>query len=428
MANQAIIEQLDLNDLLYLQSTDASVSLNKQLRKFYPEKTTFQNNEKIMFRLHGRQFIDMKNSSLRFKVRFTGSNVRAGRKDVGESPIAGSGSILNIFSRSRCISSTGKCISDVDNHNMLQRMSARLYRGENHSSVMGGVYGLNGADGNMDNWSDGVLYEFVVPMRMVNPFWNNSQLLPPQIAENLQVELFLENLVRCGVVDGTLTKYEVLNPELIADVYLVSPSIDSAVASMSNERMVYEYEDFVQIESTMSIDSGDLNLPLTYPLSNALEAFVTIRKVSVANVATADSFDTVPIGMGGSGGRAVSDNDQLVWRIGQLQLPQARMLGGPQIYNMLLNGRGQLECNKNTDFQIKRSNFDDAGNSGKSWALYFANLRRSNLFNNSGREVSNQQSLVAEIKIATPSNNIVDMFCKYVGRIVINDNFLTVES
>lgn len=413
-SNQIIVESLDLNDLLYLQGTDASVADNRQQRKFFPEKTLFRNNEKILFRLHGRQFIDMKNSSLRFQVRFNGSNVSAGTGDY-------SGSILNIFKRSRMISSTGKSISDVNNHNMLARMSARLYRGNEANSVLGGTYGLQGSDNAVTTWVDGTTYEFVVPMRLVSPFWDNEQLLPPQIAEGLQVELFLENLIRCGVVVGTLTNYEVLNPELICDVIQVNPSIDAAVASMSSQKMVYEYKDFVQIETTMSIDSGDLNMPLTYPLSNALECFVTVRPVASANLKTADSFLTTPINM-----TVPSTNDQLVWRIGQIQLPQARILGGPQIYNFLLNGRNQLSSNTVTDFSIKRTNF--LASTGEAWGVYFVNLRRSNLFDNSGREVSNQQSLVAEIKTAGTANNICDMFTKYSGRIVIEKNILKVES
>jgi len=422
--SQQLIDQLDLNDLMYLQGTDASVSENKVLRKFYPEKTSFQNGEKILFRLHGRQFLDMCNSSLRFRVRFTGATVTAGPDNAPADPPTGSGSILNIFRRSRTISSTGVSISDVDNHNMLQRMATRLYRGESHNSVLGGVYGLNGSDSTVTKWQNGELYEFVVPMRMLNPFWENKQLLPPQITEGLSFELFTESLTRVGISSG-LTKYEILNPELIADVYNVTPAIDSAVASMSNQRLVYEYKDWVQIESTMSVNSSSVALPMTYPLSNALEAFVTVRDVANANASGEDSFVTVPIGMGGNAGNAVSDSDQLVWRVGQIQLPQARMLGGPEIYNFLLNARNQIQSNTVTDFSLKRTNFDQGS---KSWACYFVNLRRSNLFDNSGREVSNQQSLVAEIKINTPINAILDFFCCYVGRVVINDNFLTVEA
>lgn len=411
-SNKVIVESLDLNDLMYLQGTDASVADGRSLRKMFPEKTVFQNGEKILFRLHGRQFIDMKNSALRFTVKFTGSNVFAGVDTY-------SGSILNIFRRSRIISATGKSISDVNNHNMLARMSARLYRGNQYNDTLGAIMGLKGA-GAYDTWANGNKYEFVVPMRLVSPFWDNCQLLPPQISEGLQVELFLEDLIRCGKSDGSLTKYEVLNPELICDVIQVNPAIDSAVASMSSQKMVYEYHDFVQIESTMSIDSGDLHLPLTYPLSNALEAFVTIRPATLANAADKDSFSTTNITTNPS-----NVNDQLVWRSGSIQLPQARALGGAQIYNILLNAKGSLSNNHSMNFSLKRSNFDASGES--AWGVYFVNLRRSNLFDNSGREVSNQQSLVAEIKTAGTANNIVDMYAKYVARIVIEKNILHVE-
>ena len=411
-----LIEQLDLNNLLYLQGTDASVAMNKQLRKFYPEKNVFQNDEKILFRLHGRQFIDMKCSSLKFTITFTGDTVLAGIGNL-------SGSILNIFKRCRILTSTGKSISDLDNLNLFNRMSQKLYRGTLHSDVIGGSYGLNGITGSEDQWSTGVPYTFIVPMRFLSPYWDNEQLCPPQIAENMSVELFLENTTRCGrQATGTLTSYSVTNPEIIADVILVTPAIDSAVSSMSNQRMVYEYKDFVQIESTMSVNAGDLSLPLTYPLSNALECWTTIRKVSNVNGKTSDSFHTTPIGTKTT---TLSSDDQFVMRIGSIQLPQARIIGGTEMYNMLLNGRNQLQSNTNTNFNLTIRDFEDITN---PWGVYFANLRRSNLFDNSGREVSNQQNLVAEIKIKTPANNIVNMFCQYVGRVVINDNYLTIES
>ncbi|MHA2051887.1 MAG: hypothetical protein ACW986_19945 [Promethearchaeota archaeon] len=411
-----LIEQLDLNNLLYLQGTDASVAMQRSLRKFYPEKNIFQNDEKILFRLHGRQFIDMKCSSLKFTITFNKATT-AGLPGGAENLF--SGSIYNIFKRCRILTSTGKSISDLDNLNLFNRMSSRLYRGGHHNNIIGSTYGLNGSGGSEDDWVADTPYTFVIPMRFLSPFWDNEQLCPPQIAENMSVELFLENTTRCGVSAGgdPLTSYSVTNPEIIADVILVTPAIDSAVSSMSNQRMVYEYKDFVQIESTMSVNAGDLALPLTYPLSNALECFTTIRTVANVNSPNTDSFETTGINT-----TVPSTDDQFVMRIGSIQLPQARIIGGPEIYNMLLNGRNQLQSNVNTDFDLRRDNL------GGKWGVYFANLRRSNLFDNSGREVSNQQNLVAEIKIANPANNIVNMYACYIGRVVINDNYLTIES
>lgn len=419
-----LVEQLDLNDLLYVQGTDASVAENRQLRKFYPEKNIFQNDEKILFRIHGRQFIDSKNSALRFKIVFTTTqNVKAGQALY-------SGSIYNIFSRCRVISSTGKCISDLHNLNLWNRMSSRIYRGVLHNSTIAPIYGVNGreAAGSEDLWEDGKEYEFIIPLRFLSPFLDCPQLVPPQIAENLQIELFLENTIRCGktLLAGTISKYEVFNPELILDTYLVTPAIDSAVMSMSNQKMVYEFYDWVQVEGNASVNSGEINLALTYPLSNCLECFTTIRSVAIVNDKNKDSFATKPIGLKAG---SVSDDDQFVMRVGQLQLPQQRCIGGPEIYNMLVNGRKQLECSINADFDLPRIRFQlDIAGDDTAWACYFANLCRSNLFENSGREVSNQQALVAQIKQAVPGNDILNMFAKYVARVVIENNHLRVET
>lgn len=417
MANQ-LVEQLDLNDLLYIQGTDASVADNKQLRKFYPEKVLFKNDEKILFTVHGRQFINFKNSSLKFRVKFLGSGGKTATGTKG-------GSILNLFKRTRILSSTGKSISDLDNLNLYNRMSTRIYRGRLHNILIGTVYGLKESGGDsLNTWVANTEYEYVIPLRFLSPFLDTEQLCPPQIGENMRIELFLENLIRVGVIDnpGEFTGYEVLNPELILEVIKVTPSIDSAVSSMSNDKMVYEFCDVVQVEGSMSVNSGDLRLPLTYPLSNALECFTTIRLASVVNDPEDDSFRTIPIGVNNAN---FSTDDQFLMRVGQIQLPQARAIGGGEIYNLFLNGRNQLCCNANPDIDMDVKNFQEEIN---SWAHYFCNLRRSCLFENSGREVSNQQALVAEIKIKTPSNNIANLFCKYVGRVVIENNYLRVES
>ena len=419
-----LVEQLDLNDLLYVQGTDASVAENRQLRKFYPEKNIFQNDEKILFRIHGRQFIDSKNSALRFKIVFTTTgNVKAGEALY-------SGSIYNIFSRCRVISSTGKCISDLHNLNLWNRMCSRIYRGPLHNSQVAPIYGINGRvdGGSEDEWKNNTEYEFIIPLRFLSPFLDCPQLVPPQIAENLQIELFLENTIRCGktLTAGTISKYEVINPELILDTYLVTPAIDSAVMSMSNQKMVYEFYDWVQVEGNASVNSGEINLALTYPLSNCLECFTTIRKVSIVNDKNKDSFATKKIGLRAN---QISQDDQFVMRVGQLQLPQQRCIGGPEIYNMLVNGRKQLESNVNLDFDLPRIRFEEVGGEEDTpWGVYFANLCRSNLFENSGREVSNQQALVAQIKQAVPGNDILNMFAKYVARVVIENNHLRIET
>jgi hypothetical protein len=110
---------------------------------------------------------------------------------------------------------------------------------------MGSVYGLKGVGGgSLDTWDADTEYEYVIPLRFLSPFLDTEQLCPPQIGENMRIEIFLENLIRVGVIDdpGSFTGYEVLNPELILEVIKVTPSIDSAVSSMSNDKMVYEYE------------------------------------------------------------------------------------------------------------------------------------------------------------------------------------------
>ena len=201
-------------------------------------------------------------------------------------------------------------------------MSSRLYRGGHHNNIIGSTYGLNGSGGSQSSWAVGTPYTFVIPMRFLSPFWDNEQLCPPQIAENMSVELFLENTTRCGVsaIGDPLTSYSVTKSRNYCRCYpcYTRYRLGSFIHVKSGV-WFNEYKDFVQIESTMSVNAGDLALPLTYPLSNALECFTTIRTVANVNSPATDSFETTGINT-----TTPSTDDQFVMRIGSIQLPQAR--------------------------------------------------------------------------------------------------------
>ena len=166
---------LNLNDLVYLGSTPAATTIQRNLRKFYPEKTVYGANEKMVIRLPGNQFVDMPNSSLRFQIRPVGSDL-----------VFSNSSVVNAFRRVRVVSPSGKVISDSINNNLLQRMNIKLERSFDNAFLVGPAYGHSSESDT--TLLDGLTYEFVVPMRFISPFWNNEQLLPPVMSEDLILE------------------------------------------------------------------------------------------------------------------------------------------------------------------------------------------------------------------------------------------------
>lgn len=396
---------LELNDLVYSESTDASVNIQRHLRKFYPRKTSFKPLEKIQIMVQGEQFLDMKNSSLRFTV-------------VPNATITwGTGSALNLISRCRIMSSSGQEISDSRKNNLFQKQDNKLYQSAEYNQFLAGSWGSTG----QRNASANVNNTYVIPMKHVSPFFNNDQLLPPMVAKDLIIEIYLESVKRVGQAAG-LTDYDILDPVLIADCVLATSDITQAIDSMTKTGLIYEFCDVVHAETNSTSDRVDFVLP--HSLSNALEGFVVSRDVDVINSEAKDNFVSLPIEQDETKD-AYLDN-KLVFRIGDIQLPQIEAVGGFEIYNMLLNARGMLNNTEAKDFNMTVEDLLTGG-----YACYFVNLRRSKLFGNSGREVSNQRNLICQFrrqKDGAPTvSSVNDFFVKYIGRIHIKNGIIDVE-
>ena len=400
---------IELNDLVYGESTDASVNIQRHLRKFYPRKSAFKPLEKIQIMIQGEQFVDMKNSSLRFTL-VPNANITWG-----------TGSALNVIRRCRIMSSSGKEISDSRRNNLYQKQANKLYQSAQYNEFVAPVWGAEGKR----NAESGINNTYVIPMRHVSPFFDNDQLLPPMVSRDLIIEIYLESVNRVGVAAG-LTDYDIVDPVLIADCVLATADITQAIDSMTDSGMIYEYHDVVHAETNASADRIDFVLP--HSLSNALEGFVVSRNDVIINDVALDNFVSLPIPDEKNGDYL---ENKVVFRIGDIQLPQIEAVGGYEIYNMLLNARGQYNNSKAQDFNMTFENFLDSSGSGGAYACYFVNLRRSKLFDNSGREVSNQRNLICQFRrqrIPDPTPvSVNDFFVKYVGRIHIKNGIIDVE-
>lgn len=401
-----LLDLLDLNELSYIQSTDASVALNSQQRKFYPEKTTYKSPEVIRFVIQGRQFLDMKKTSLRMDVVLSGANTN----------FQGGQSLLNFVNRVRVVAPNGKDISDVRKANLLAAYSNKLYRSENWSQVIN-ISSIRGEETNLSGSQ-----KIALPLRFLSPFFNNDQLLPPEITEHMVVEIYLE---KDAIATPTATTYTIENPELVCQMSLMNNSITKAINMMSKKQLVYEFEDFVHTEHFSSNSSNDLRFHLTHSLTNALEVFTTLRNSADAVADDKNSFRGIKVEMHG----ADNQDDQLLYRVGDLYSPQQKLLGGTNIYDFLIRNRDAIEDDKVSSFYFRQQDFELTATNGIG-VVYFCNLRRSKLFNTSGREISNQNSLMVEIKYYNNNatiNAIADMFCKHVARVVIRKGMIEVE-
>jgi hypothetical protein len=407
---------LDLNNLIYVADSNASVALNRVQRKFYPEKSNYKQLERIAITIHGNQFLDFKNSSLRLLV--TPSRVDGA---PGSGTWGNKSSVCNLFNRVRVVSQDGVALTDVTNLNLFRVVDSKLKESSLFKSVVGVSYGYNG------NYGNGVTQEYTIPMRMLSPLFDVDQLLAPQISDGMTIELYLENpaiAFDAGGVGANPDQYSIDNVELLVDSSLVQDDTRNTIEQMgfkNNDDFVYEFTDVVNSLSYAPIGSDSIYFEAPQSLSNALEAITVLRNADTVNNTNLNSFNT----LGPLLGTTYSLNDEMWYSLGSNKYPQQPAIGGARIYQQILHSQGVLQSKTCDRFDINLEDIETTS------GVYPVNLRTSKIFDNSGRTLSNSQRLSIYLRrfqtSVSDESYVLNMFIYYTARIVIKGGKLSIE-
>jgi hypothetical protein len=397
------MQLLDINNLMYSQSIDISSGIDRKIIERFPEKTNYKNTEDIVFTLKNtRQFIDFKNSSLSFEFK----------TDGGTAVVFNStGSFLNLIRRVIVRAPDGSVLSHCDKVNLLQRNLLKVKHGKNYADVIAPSFGY----GSLNDLQVGNKF-ITIPMRFISPIFDNDKIMPPQLVDTLRIEIQLEKIAIAFNSGTAPTSYSIIDPVLHLDSYQMLPAILSEI--LDREELIYEYHDWNNTVAGLSDAGDDFYFQYDRSVSNALEAFVVLRNTDVF-ADDADSFEQKSIGVN-------NVNDRLVWRWGSLLLPHQAINRSSNLYQNVLYCYGQLDKKNALDFNLSLNEFElEVGET--SSAIYPVNLRRSKLFNNSGREISNRNNLACEIRTSVAGSYQADMFTMSLSRVLIRGDEFIVE-
>jgi hypothetical protein len=396
---------LDLNNLVYLPCTETTLSVKRQQRRYYAQKNTYNGGtDTIVYQFHGQQFVDFTKSYLQLNFIFQGAN----NVTFGED-----GTILNIFREVRVLASNEKEIARTQRHNLL------MYHLNKQKLGYWAVPSLLPSIGNGESLIPATVYQFCIPMRMISPFFDTPQLCPPQIFDNLRIEIDLENLVIPFVVaeDETgPTSYTVQKPEAVFDSFLLNDNTMSIISRQSP--LIYEYMSYFHTESTLSSDATFVETPFTQPLANAVEAVTLVRDSDALIEPLADKLRTIQ----------PSATDYYFYRWGEQMLPQQQLTGIQQGYAQLLYVNKKLERNNDDNFAVSYESFTTpAAVGGGTLNAYVAQLRRSPLEESSGLEISNKTNLMYVANFEVTASRLIDFYVQHSARVVIRSGVLDVK-
>lgn len=406
----SIQDLLSLNNLHYLADTSANANIQRQQRTYYPEKSSYKATEKISIKMHGNAFVDFSNSSLRFV--FTPVGTAGGNCAFGSDC-----SSINLFNRCRIVAPGGETISDLLDVNLLAFIETKLKQSAEYNFTVGPSYGL--ASDVTPIYLNNQSYEFTLPLIHLSPFFRGSdKLCPPQLAEGLIIELYLENVSTALISTGaTTTGFLVEEVELMADGILVADSVSNAIMDMSEGQniMVYEWSDVVDNASFNSAEEKNTYFEIPQSLTNALETVTTTRVSASVNDAEVNSFFTY----GPADSHELStilNDDQFSAQLGSTKFPQQTLIGGPRIYQNILYSQGVLNNTKPACFNLVIAEFYN------NHAMYCTDLRLSKIYDNSGRTISDNQRFSVFIKNNNSVANVCNVFVYHTARVEIRNN------
>ena len=403
MESKNTINAFDLNNLLYVPTSDAALGIQRQYRRHYPQKTRYAEGEELVFNVHGRNFVDLRNSSLEFTV-----NAEIGAVGVGTVGF-GPGSVVNLIRRVRVIAPNGQEISRSEKANVLQYYLMKVKNGRHFRENVG-----TQIDYDTDyDFATGAIKTYNIPLRFIDPFFGTEQFLPPSLVENLRIEITFEKKEIAFIyngIDTDLTSYQISDPSLMLDSYTMSPAATKVINQM--DPLIYQYKSYHHTLSGIDSGSNALDVQLSHSVSTALECFV-INRLNDDDIPPVNSFRS----------REIKEGDQQIWRIGQIRMPQQPLVKLSQWVNNFYQVNQQLGNQGMDNIDMDYDQFVTGLYGHPS-----VDLRRSKYFDTSGIEISNQRELICQLKLVDSVETTSDMFCCYVGRIVASNGSITIEN
>ena len=207
--DQSGSSDLMVNNLIYKQPVALSLAVNRTYKKMFFQRSAYvgdKSSTMIATWNTGTSYVNCDNSYLSFKVRLTGTST----------PTAsfGSGSAMNVINQVTLMSRSGTELDRLSNANLWSKFDSLYRLPEGYLTTVGSVQGWGPTLSASDPANlNGVTYKrFILPLSVISPFFRpmKKQLIPPQLASGLEVQIVLEDFRTALMgLTGVTTGYDI---------------------------------------------------------------------------------------------------------------------------------------------------------------------------------------------------------------------------
>ena len=316
MSDQSGSSDLMVNNLVYKQPTALSLAVNRTYKKMFFQRSAYVGDKAstaICTWNTGTSYINCDNSYLSFKVRLTGTGT----------PTAsfGSGSAMNIINECRLTSRSGTELDRLQNANLWSKFDSLYTKPSGNLETVGSVQGFGPTLSSTDPANlNGVTYKrFILPLYVISPFFRpmKKQLIPPQLASGLEVQLVLEDFRTALLgITGTTTGYDIEGLYFNLDCVDMTDDVQRTINMESaQDGLEYTYERIFTSASQLPSAQTSISVQCRKAVSQACFATtLTISQADRINIAV-DPLCAVPF-----------NYTSFQYRLGALYFPNSEVI------------------------------------------------------------------------------------------------------
>lgn len=286
-----------INNLIYEMPKSLSLATGRTHVCQYPQNQSYKvdRNSTIVFQWNtGNAYIDTANSYLRFKMKASGTaNVVPASFNYG--------SALNLFHEYRIRSRSGVELDRLENCNLYNQFRLKYTKSTNWLNTVGQpfFYLSNSA---IFNQANTIITDVCIPLCELATFFcplKKGQLLPPQIASGLQIELSLESIARAFFDANSFfqagSSLELTDIAMVLDTVSLSDETSKLLNLESSQSgLEWCYNRVYNYSATYAAGTQNFTMQVSKAVSQATHAFMVTQNSVNAQLGTVDSFIAEP--------------------------------------------------------------------------------------------------------------------------------------
>ena len=284
---------LMVNNLIYEMPKSLSLATGRTHVAQFPQRSTYtvDRNSTMVFQWNtGNAYIDTSNSYLRFKMKASGTaNVAPAGFFLA--------SALNLFHEYRIRSRSGVELDRLENCNLYNQYRLKYTKSTNWLNTIGQSF-FYATQSAIFNQANTIITDVCIPLCELATFFcplKKGQLLPPQIASGLQIELSLESIARAFV--DTAGWFQAGSSLELTDIAMVLDTVSlsdetSKLLNLESSQSGLEwcYNRVYNYSATYASGTSNFTMQVSKAVSQATHAFMVTQNSSQTQSALFDSF------------------------------------------------------------------------------------------------------------------------------------------